>query len=494
MNVAERSTNLCLYNTLSRRVEPFRPIDPDRVGIYGCGPTLYGPAHIGNFRTFLFYDLLHRYLSWKGFRVHFVMNLTDVDDKTIRAARAAGLSLREYTAPYLEAVMDEAELLGVRPFSAYPRATEYIEPMIELVQRLLERGLAYSTPDGSVFFDISEFPDYGRLSGRDLDEARQSERVVEDDYGKDDARDFAVWKGAKEEDEAVGAAWDAPWGRGRPGWHLECSVMALSEVGETLDLHLGGEDLIFPHHEDEIAQSEGVTSRTFARCWVHAKHLRVDGRKMSKSLGNILTVRDLLEEGISPATVRHQLLSAQYRTELNFTREGLEASAKAIQRLLALDDRLRSHPVAQDAPGTDLPDICAQATETFQSAMDEDLNVSSAIAALFGFLNKVNSALDAAPRVLQSERAEAVAVLDSLDQVLGFLEVGRRSREVDSELREWVEGRIEARARARADRNWAAADAIREELANRGITLEDGPAGTRWTSDSASVDTPRAQG
>ena len=475
---------LHLFNTVSRRLEPFEPLNPGRVGIYGCGPTLYGPAHIGNFRTFLFYDLIRRYVEWRGSEVHFVMNFTDVDDKTIRAARAKGTSLPEYTAPYLDAVLEESDALGVRRFDSYPRATEYIKEMIELVQRLLDRGLAYATPDGSVFYDISAFPDYGRLSGKDLKEGRTGDRVATDDYGKDDVRDFAVWKGVKEGDEEVGAVWDAPWGRGRPGWHLECSVMALSEVGETVDLHLGGEDLIFPHHEDEIAQSEGATGKLFVRQWVHAKHLRVNGQKMSKSSGNVVSVRDLLDEGVSPAAIRHQLLSAQYRTELNFTREGLQASTRAVNRLLDLEARLSAHPGSEeDAPGTELPVASEETIAAFTRAMDDDLNVSEGIAALFGFLSRCNSILDTTPVLKESERAGGLAVLESLDDVLGFLEVGRRSRVVDSELREWVEERIGARANARAERDWSAADAIRNELAGRGITLEDGPAGTRWKSE-----------
>ncbi len=485
---------LRLFNTLSRKVESFVPVDPARVGIYGCGPTLYGPAHIGNFRTFLFYDLVHRYLEWRGFGVRFVMNFTDVDDKTIEAARAAGISLGEHTAPYLDTMMDEADTLGVRRFDSYPRATEYIAPMIELVQRLLDRGLAYTTPDGSVFFDISEFPEYGRLSGRDLDEGRTGERVAEDDYGKEDPRDFAVWKGAKEADEEVEAAWDAPWGRGRPGWHLECSVMALSEVGETLDLHLGGEDLIFPHHEGEIAQSEGATGKPFVRQWVHAKHLLVDGRKMSKSLGNFVSVRDLLDEGVSPAAIRHQLLSAQYRTELNFTRDGLEASMRAVRRLLTLEDRLATHPASEDASPTSLRRISEEAIEAFTRAMDDDLNVSEGFAALFGFLNRCNAVLDTAPAILEAERSEAQNALRSIDEVLGVLEIGRRDREVDSELESWVLERLEARARAREERDWGAADAIRDELAERGIVLEDGPSGTRWKREEIGVDTPGRAG
>ena len=337
---------LRLYNTASRTVEPFSPLDPQRVGIYGCGPTLYGPPHIGNFRTFLFYDLMHRYLEWRGYGVHFVMNFTDVDDKTIDAARERRVTLAEHTLAYERQMLEEADALGVRRFDAYPKATAYIGPMVGLVERLLERGLAYRTPDGSVFFRIAAFPDYGALSGRDPEVGRMGERVAGDDYGKEDERDFALWKGVKEGDREVGAAWTAPWGEGRPGWHLECSAMALSEVGGTLDLHLGGEDLIFPHHEDEIAQSEGATGERFVQHWVHAKHLRVEGRKMSKSLGNIVSVGALLGEGISPAALRHLLLSAHYRTELNFTRDGLEASGRAV----GAPPRLRCAPSCPPGP------------------------------------------------------------------------------------------------------------------------------------------------
>ena len=471
---------LRLYNTASRTLEPLAPFDPERVGIYACGPTLYGPAHIGNFRTFLFYDLVHRYLAWRGYGVHFVMNFTDVDDKTIDAARERGVTLAAYTSAYERQMLEEADALGVRRFAAYPKATAYIGRMVELVERLLERELAYEVPGGSVFFRIAAFPGYGALSGRDPGGGRMGERVTGDDYGKEDERDFALWKGAKEGDREVGAAWNAPWGEGRPGWHLECSAMALAEVGGTLDLHLGGEDLIFPHHEDEIAQSEGATGEPFARHWVHAKHLRVEGRKMSKSLGNIVTVGALLGEGVAPATIRHHLLSAHYRTELNFTRDGLEASRRAVGRLLDFDRRLRAHPVGMDGPEAGLPEASEEAIAAFRRALDDDLNVSQGLAALFGFVNRCNVRLDAHPVLPAAERDAALAALESMDEVLGLLDVGGRGRAVDCGLGEWVEERIEARRRARAGRDWALADAIRDELAAEGIVVEDGPAGTRW--------------
>lgn len=477
---------LCLHNTLTRRVEPFEPLVPGRAGVYACGPTIYDHAHIGNFRSFLVYDLVHRVLEWTGLEVRFVMNLTDVDDKTIRGAEAAGISLEAFTTPFAEAVRADSAALGMRPADAYPRATGYVAPMVALVERLLEGGHAYRTEDGSVFFDISSFPEYGKLSGRDVTQARTGERVSDDEYGKDDIRDFALWKSVKPEDESVGAAWDAPWGRGRPGWHLECSAMSLAEVGETLDLHLGGEDLIFPHHEDEIAQSECATGRPFVRYWLHVKHLKVEGEKMSKSRGNFITVRTLLNEGVDPAAIRHLLLSAHYRSELNFTRAGLEASGRAVARLLDFETRL-SEVADQDEGGAAVSsnearesnsEVIDRARTGFSEAILDDLNVPEALAALFVFLNEGNAAL--ARGVSPSWAKQARFLMAEMDSVLGILEIGRKGRVVDDTLAAWVETQIEARAAARGARDWAGADAIRDGLLARGIVLEDAAGVTRW--------------
>jgi len=476
---------LHLFNTQSRSVEPFEPAEPGHVRVYACGPTVYGPAHIGNFRAFLVYDLVHRALEWLGYEVRFVMNLTDVDDKTIRGAHEKGMTLDRYTEPFAQAFLEEAETLGIRTFDLYPRATQYLSEMKALIERLLERGLAYRTEEGSVFFDISAFPGYGKLSGKDLDQGRVGERVAADEYGKEDVRDFALWKGAKEEDETVGAAWDAPWGRGRPGWHLECSAMALSALGNTIDLHLGGEDLIFPHHEDEIAQSEGATGETFVRTWLHVKHLRVEGRKMSKSSGNFITVRELLQEGVNVAALRHLLLSAHYRTELNFTREGLEASERAVQRLLDFEQRLaglaESPPAGVSDPDEAFASLSQRAEARFRSALEDDFNIAEALSAVFVLVNEANALLDRSADVsTPADAGVLLQVLHRMDQVLGLLEVGRRAREVDPELAAWVENRLEARREARASRDWAKADAIRAELAERGIAIEDAATGTRW--------------
>ena len=471
---------LNLYNTAARDLQPFEPLEKGKVRVYACGPTIYDHAHIGNFRTFLFFDLVHRYLEWSGYDVRFVMNLTDVDDKTIRGARQAGVDVRSFTEPYGEAVLHDAGVLGVRPVDAYPRATEYVGPMIGFIERLMESGHAYLADDGAVYFSIASFPDYGKLKGIDVSTLKSGARVAQDEYTKDDARDFVLWKRATPEDEAAGAAWDSPWGRGRPGWHLECSVMSITELGDTLDLHLGGEDLVFPHHENEIAQSEAATGRPFVRYWLHVKHLFVEGRKMSKSLGNFITVRELLDEGFDPAAIRHLLISSHYRGELNFTRAGLASSRAAVQRLLDFEARLEDLEVDEDAEGTSLPELSEAALQRFRAAMDADLNAADALAAVFTLVSGVNAELQDRAHALPSDRDRALDALRSMDQVLGLLEVAHSTRAVDDDLAAWVEERIEARAEARARKDFAAADAIRDELTERGIVLEDGAGGTRW--------------
>ncbi len=471
---------LKIFNTLTRTVEEFRPQEPGKALVYGCGPTIYDYPHIGNFRTFMVFDLLHRYLEWTGLEVRFVTNLTDVDDKVIRGAVEKGVDIREYTEPFGEAFLRDLEILGIQPADLYPRATDYVGRMVGFVKRLEEKGLAYQADDGSVFFPISAFADYGKLSRIDPENVRPGARVANDDYGKEDVRDFALWKAAKPEDEAAGAAWDSPWGRGRPGWHLECSVMSIAELGETLDIHLGGEDLIFPHHEDEIAQSEGATGRPFVRYWMHVKHLLLEGEKMSKSLGNTVSVGDLLEDGFEAAAIRHQLLTAQYRRELNFTRSGLEASTKALQRLLDFRTRLENAPASDDTE-TRIQEISTGALARFREAMDDDLNSAEALGALFIFLNEVNAELDRVGGTAPAADGEmALGALDSMDRVLGLLELATKGRKLDEATVAWVEEQIRLRKEAREARDFAAADAIRDALAERGIVLEDSADGTRF--------------
>ncbi len=471
---------LKVRNTATRAVEPFVPLDDGKARVYACGPTIYSHAHIGNFRAFVFFDLVHRHLEWSGYDVDFVMNLTDVDDKVIDAAYDAGKSIGDHTAPYGEIFLADCATLGIRPADVYPRATDYIDQMVTFIGRLVDRGHAYPAEDGAVYYSISSFPDYGKLKGIDPSSLKAGARVAQDEYQKDDVRDFALWKAATPKDEEVGAAWDSPWGRGRPGWHLECSVMSTAELGETLDIHLGGEDLVFPHHENEIAQSEGATGRPFVRNWLHVKHLFVEGKKMSKSLGNFIRVRELLEEGHDPAAIRHLLISSHYRGDLNFTRAGLEASQSAVQRLLNFESRLENLTLDEGAERTRLGELGRSMVSDFRQAMDDDFNSADALAAVFVFVGAANAELDGRGAVTAADRDEALSALRSVDEVLGLLEVGRASRTVDDDLAAWVEEKIGERAQARVDRDFARADAIRDELAERNVVLEDGADGTRW--------------
>ncbi len=471
-----------LYDSLRRALVDFEPLDSERVTVYGCGPTVYDFAHVGNFRAFLVYDLLHRCLRAHGREVEFVVNLTDVDDKTIDGAVAAGVALAEHTEPFARAFQEDAETLGMLPFSRLPRATDFVPVMIRFVERLVERGHAYAAPDGSVYYSVSSFEDYGRLSGSRPDEAGASRsRVDADDYEKGDARDFALWKAARAADRAAGAVWDSPWGPGRPGWHLECSAMSTDMLGDTIDIHLGGEDLLFPHHENEIAQSEAATGRPFARHWLHVKHLKVEGRKMSKSAGNFHTVRGLLDEGRDPASIRWALLSAHYRSELDFTRAGLESAAASVQRLLDFRRRVRA---AATAPGS-APRLAEQArtaSAAFLDALADDLNVSRALAELWTLVRDANAAMDAASDAVAPEsRTALLEALAGMDEALGVMDLADRARRVGADADAEVDQLVDARNEARARRDYATADRIRDELAARGVRMEDAPSGTRWT-------------
>lgn len=471
---------LRFYNTLTRSIEEFRPIEPGFVRMYACGPTVYQLPHIGNYRTFLFNDLLHRYLEWKGYRVKFVMNLTDVDDKTIDGAFRQGVSLETFTEPVIRGFFDDLDALGIRRADVYPRATRHIDEMVEIIRRLIDRGHAYVASDGSVYYDISSFAEYGKLSRVDLSQVRRGERVAADEYEKGDIRDFALWKAAKDIDRKVGAAWDTPWGVGRPGWHIECSAMSMAELGESFDIHTGGEDLIFPHHEDEIAQSEGATGKPFVRYWLHVKHLLVNGEKMSKSKGNVYSLRDLTGQGHSAAAIRYLLLSAHYRHELNFTFDGLEHAQAAIRRMLDFDDRLERTPTSEDAPASGLRDIAAAGLRAFEDALDDDLDMPAALAAVFNFIRESNAALDRAATVVPADLQAARHALDRFDDVLGVLALARAAASVDEEFAAWVEARLQERQAARARRDFATADAIRDELARAGVVIEDTPHGPRW--------------
>ena len=460
-----------LYNTLTRRVEPFAPADGQTVRMYTCGPTVYNPAHLGNFRTFLFEDLLRRAIRLAGWQVEQVMNLTDVDDKIIRKAAANGMSITEVTEPFTALFHQDRRYLRIEDAELYPKATEHIPEMIALVERLVANGVAYIADDGSVYFAIDRFANYGQLSQLDKRELRPGARVAQDEYAKENAQDFALWKAAKPEDETAKAAWDSPWGRGRPGWHLECSAMAMKYLGETFDLHAGGIDLIFPHHEDEIAQSEAATGKTFARCWSHGEFLLTDGTKMAKRIGNVANVVELREQKISGTVYRHFVFTAHYRQQLNLGDGALDQSRSAVRRIGTFAERLASATGGTSA----LADAATHAEHTFIEALFDDLNAPRAMAAMFTFITEVNRELDiGGTDVAALERARAAFRL--MDSVLDLVP----EQQVDDDLSMYAEERLTARRAARGRGDFATADAIRDELLARGILIEDSADGTRW--------------
>ena len=469
-------SDLRLYNTLTRQVEPFVPADGTTVRMYTCGPTVYNPAHLGNFRTFLFEDLMRRVLALRGWRVHQVMNLTDVDDKIIKRAQEQGKTITQVTEPVIVIFHRDREYLRIQAAEEYPKATDFIPQMIALVQRLMARGVAYLAEDGSVYFAIAKFPGYGRLSRLDTREIKAGARVIQDDYSKENAQDFALWKAAKPEDEATGAAWDSPWGRGRPGWHLECSAMAMDRLGETLDLHCGGIDLIFPHHEDEIAQSEAATGVPFSRVWCHGAFLLTEGAKMAKRVGNVSTVQGLREERFSAAALRHFVFNTHYRKELNLSEEALEASRQAVRRVGDFADRLNSESAMALGGTPELARAADEAVAQAEAALFDDLNGPEALAALFDFIRKANAELDRRGGDRESvERARA-----AFARIDGILDIVPEREGAAVELARWIDERIAARREARMRRDFAEADQIRDELKGRGVTIEDAGGETRW--------------
>jgi cysteinyl-tRNA synthetase len=461
-----------LYNTLTRSIEAFEPEDGKTVRMYTCGPTVYKPAHLGNFRTFLFEDLLRRVIALRGWKLVQVMNLTDVDDKIIKSASEQGIKITDVTAPIERTFNEDRHFLRIQDAEFYPKATDHIPEMIAIVERLVERKLAYKADDGTVYFAIDKFKSYGKLSRLDTREVKAGARVLQDDYSKENAQDFALWKAAKPEDEATGAAWDSPWGRGRPGWHLECSAMAMKYLGETLDIHCGGIDLIFPHHEDEIAQSEGATGKPFSRFWCHGEFLLTDGSKMAKRLGNVATVQDLRDQGIPAAAFRHFVFSTHYRKQLNMSADALEASMEGVKRVADFAQRLADAKSATP----ELEQVADDAEGAVIAALYDDLNAPIALGALFTFIRKANAELDRTGvdrRAL--ERAREV-----FSKINSVLDVVPEAAGPDPELAQWVEGKLSARKDARARKEFAQADAIRAEIEGRGIAIEDGPQGTKW--------------
>ncbi|MFZ0821712.1 MAG: cysteine--tRNA ligase [Candidatus Acidiferrales bacterium] len=470
------------HNTMGGKLEAFAPQKPPEVRIYTCGPTVYDFAHIGNFRTFMFQDVLKRFLKMRGYRVFQVMNLTDVDDRIIANAAASGKSIREYTEQFIEAFVADCLALGLEPPDKLVRATDHIEDMVALIERLQKKTFTYSS-EGSIYYRISKFPTYGRLSKIDVSGMKAGARVDTDRYEKEDARDFALWKAPKPGEQF----WETRIGPGRPGWHIECSTMSMKYLGETLDIHTGGVDLCFPHHENEIAQSEAATGKQFVRLWLHAEHLLVDGQKMSKSLGNFYTLRDLFAQGHKPSSLRLLLASVPYRRHLNFTMEGLQQAASSVERLRNFMERLRAEKLAAGAT-KGFGERVKKAEEDFDAGLSDDLNTAQALAAVFDLVRDTNIAMDRG-EIKRGDAASVQAAMQKFDEIFAVLvddDAARlRSLGFAAEAEEISEAEIEEmiakRVAARKARNFAESDRIRDSLAERGVVLEDTKdGGMRW--------------
>ncbi len=467
-----------LHDTLSRQLRDVTPLETGHVKLYTCGPTVYARAHIGNFRTFVFEDVLRRWLERRFARVTHVMNLTDVDDKIIRNATAAGRGLEAETDPWIAAFFEDRDTLGIRPAHHYPRATEYVPGMVDIIERLDANGLTYRT-DGSVYFHIADFPAYGKLSGAQSRSlvAGASGRIDADEYDKEDARDFALWK-------AVGAdeiGWDTRLGRGRPGWHIECSAMSMGILGEQLDIHCGGVDNIFPHHENEIAQSEGATKKTFAQVWCHSAHLRIGGEKMAKSLGNFSTVHDIVASGSArPSALRYLLaVGAHYAKVLNYTDSSLHMATENVDRWAGFRDRVAGLTATKGAdPGTTISTAVATANAAFEAAMDDNLNLPEAMGAAFIAVRDINRELDGGIALPAAAIQSLTAFIEAVDDVLGVLPLV--DRENEAALGDDEKALLNERVAARDARDFATSDRLRDELAGRGILVEDTSAGQRW--------------
>ncbi len=439
--------------------------------MYTCGPTVYDYAHIGNFRAFLFEDLLKRWLQYKGYKVTHVMNLTDIDDKTIKGSQKQGIPLRQYTDFYAKAFFEDIKALNIAPADVYPRATDHIEEMVQIIKTLLAKGVAYKGEDGSIYFSVAKFPEYGKLSHLKVGELKAGARVSQDEYAKEEAQDFALWKAWTPEDGDV--FWETELGKGRPGWHIECSAMSTKYLGETFDIHCGGIDNMFPHHENEIAQSEAATGKTFVNYWMHNEHLQVEGKKMSKRFGNFYTLRDLLTKGYDPIAIRYLLISTHYRQQFNFTFEGLESARAAVERLRNFMRRL--HEVQNGAGTEKVATLTAKLEACFGGSMDDDLNVAVALSSLFDFVREMNSLLDA-NLVNKEEAAIAIGLMKRIDGVLGVIGEVKAEETLSSD----VDALVQKREEARKAKNWKEADAIRAQLKAMGIVLEDTAQGIRW--------------
>lgn len=454
-------------NSFTRVKEDFKPIDEGKVRMYTCGPTVYGFAHIGNFRAYMFEDLLRRYLKYKGYIVTQVMNLTDIDDKTIRDSQAEGVPLKEYTDRYVKAFFEDLDTLGIERAEHYPAATDHIPEMIVIIKKLIENGLAYEV-DGNYYFKISAFPAYGKLANLDMDGLKAGARVAADEYEKDSVSDFALWKAWDEADGDV--FWETELGKGRPGWHIECSAMSTKFLGNHFDIHTGGVDNMFPHHENEIAQTEGATGEKFVDYWMHCEYLIVDGRKMSKSLGNYYTLRQVLEKGYASVAVRYLLMATHYRQQLNFTFDGLDAAAKALERYNDFVNNLADYSGSESGGQAD--EYIEKAGTAFEDSLDDDLNISGALGAVFDFIRDINR-LKADNQLTALERDKALETIRRFDSVLNFMQ---KTEAVDSD----IQALIEKRQEARKAKDFALSDKIRDDLLAQGIILEDTPQGVRY--------------
>jgi cysteinyl-tRNA synthetase len=489
---------LRLYNTMSSQVEEFHPLRDNEVRMYGCGPTVYDYGHIGNFRTFIAVDMLQRFLRQSGYKLRYVMNITDVDDKIIRNAARDGLSVQKYTAKYEKAFLEDSAMIGIEQ-PTLVRATEHIPEMADFVAKLVDKGVAYRTEDGSYYFRIASFPRYGRLSKKDFGGMLDGARVDVDEYDKDSARDFALWKAPKPGE----ASWESPIGAGRPGWHLECSVMSMEELGESFDLHAGGEDLIFPHHENEIAQSESMTGKTFARFWFHVRFLLVEGEKMSKSLGNFYTLRDLVLKGHKPSSIRYLLASVPYRNQLNFTFNGLKQAAVSVERLRNFRQRLMTGNFPAGS-NSEMQSLANETVDRMRVSLEDDLNTAQAQAAIFEMVRSANSALDSG-QVKKDDAKPLLATLAKFDEIFAVVAdddtakmkqvfewalAEGREKDITTELREAVQSgqlsdadiqhKIDAMEAARKARDFKTSDALRAELTAAGVIIENKKDGVRW--------------
>ena len=456
------------FNTLSGKLEPFKPLTPGEIKLYTCGPTVYDYAHIGNFRAYVFEDLLKRFLVFMDYKVIHVMNITDVDDKTIKGANAEGVKLQEYTKKYTDAFFEDIKILNIAEADHYPQATEHIPDMVKMIQGLIQKGYAYKK-DGSVYFSISKFPDYGKLSKMDLKELKPGQRIESDEYEKESAQDFVLWKNKKEGEPF----WETEVGSGRPGWHIECSVMSSKYLGETFDIHCGGVDNIFPHHENEIAQSEAYSGKTFVKTWLHCGHLIVEGEKMSKSKGNFYTLRDLLKKNLDTSALRFLLLSTHYRKMLNFSFDALKHASASLQRIKDFLYELRNRSF-EEGENKRISKLINDMNKKFKRGLSDDLNISVALTAIFEMIRKVNT-LIIQGKVYRTDAENLVSSIHSLDQVLAVL-----PEEKEMGLPSEMMSRIEKREKARQENNYKLADELREELLQQGIDLEDTKDGVRW--------------